>query len=466
MSIVESPIATGNVLVVDDNARARQSIVDVLEMLGHRGAACSSAHEALKRMETIDYDAVVTDLQMPGMDGLELVQQIRRRDAHIPIVMVTAHGSVSTAVEAMRFGAADYLEKPLNADRLEAVINRVLESAASGDRATVATPGETNQVAMIGESRLMQQVRQQIAQVAPTDETVLIIGESGVGKELVARTIHQWSRRADRALISLNCPVLSAHLMESELFGHTRGAFTSADSARVGRFELAEQGTILLDEISEIDLSLQAKLLRVLQERCYERVGSSETLETDVRVLATSNRDLPGEVTAGRFRRDLYYRLAVVPIELPPLRQRRDDIPLLVEYFLHQTAARLEKPVFDMQAEALDLLVRHDWPGNVRELENIVTRACVLAIDGQISADAFSSWLNCESREEACDSQESQVGVKLDEMERRLISATLEHYDGHREKTAAALGISPRTLSNKLRSYGLAPRAKTFARAI
>ncbi|TWT39407.1 sigma-54-dependent transcriptional regulator [Blastopirellula retiformator] len=466
MSIVEAPTATGNVLVVDDNARARQSIVDVLEMLGHRGSACSGGHEALQRMDAGEFDAVVTDLQMPGMDGLELVQQIRRRDAHIPIVMVTAHGSVSTAVEAMRFGAADYLEKPLNADRLEAVINRVLENAASGDRATVTAPDDDSEVAMIGDSRAMEIVRQRIAQVAPTDETVLIIGESGVGKELVARTIHQWSRRAGRALISLNCPVLSAHLMESELFGHTRGAFTSADSSRVGRFELAEQGTILLDEISEIDLSLQAKLLRVLQERCYERVGSSETVDADVRVLATTNRDLPGEVSAGRFRRDLYYRLAVVPIELPPLRQRRDDIPLLVNHFLQQTAVRLERPMCDVQPAALDLLVRHDWPGNVRELENIVTRSCVLATDGQVTANALSAWLHGEASEEASDSVEAPVGVKLDEMERRLISATLEHYDGHREKTAAALGISPRTLSNKLRSYGLAPRAKTFARAI
>jgi DNA-binding NtrC family response regulator len=322
---------------------------------------------------------------------------------------------------------------------------------------------------MIGTSAAMETLRQRIRQVAPTDETVLITGESGTGKELVARHIHRVSRRASAALVSFNCPALSPHLMESELFGHERGAFTGADAPRVGRFELAHQGTVLLDEITEIELTLQAKLLRVLQEQAFERVGSSVTRQVDVRVLATTNRDLPREVKAGRFRQDLYFRLAVVPIHVAPLRERRDDVPMLVEYFLQRAARRLEQPPARLHDSALELLVRHHWPGNVRELENIVTRASVLCGEGRITAELLRPWLldapvsDPEAGSPAATALE--VGMSLQVMERRLIETTLDHYHGHRAQTAKALGIGIRTLANKLRSYGYAPREKSFVRA-
>jgi transcriptional regulator with GAF, ATPase, and Fis domain len=317
---------------------------------------------------------------------------------------------------------------------------------------------------MIGSSRAMEELRSRTAQIAATDETVLICGESGTGKELVAQTIHALSRRAQGPLVSLNCPVLSAQLTESELFGHKRGAFTGADSDRTGRFELAHGGSILLDEVTEIDLSLQAKLLRVLQERSFERVGSSETVSVDVRVLATTNRDLPAEIAAGKFREDLYFRLAVVPLSVPPLRERGDDVLELADHFLEHASERLQRGPFELDGAARELLVEYDWPGNVRELQNIITRACVLNRGRPIRGDELRPWL---AADRLPNSQSDGVtsGSTLEEVERRLIEITLAQYDGHRAKTAEALGIGVRTLSGKLRQYGYAPREKKFARA-
>jgi transcriptional regulator with GAF, ATPase, and Fis domain len=297
---------------------------------------------------------------------------------------------------------------------------------------------------MIGTSRAMQELRQRVAQVAASDETVLICGESGTGKELVAQTIHALSRRAGGPLVSLNCPVLSAQLTESELFGHKRGAFTGAEVDRTGRFELAHGGSILLDEVTEIDLALQAKLLRVLQERAFERVGSSETVHVDVRVLATTNRDLPAEIAAGRFREDLYYRLAVVPIMLPALRDRPGDMLDLADHFLTHAAERLQRSGFMLEPAARDLLATYHWPGNVRELQNVITRACVLSGNETIRADLLRPWLACDAQARPS----APVGhVTLDEVERRTIVATLERFGGHRAKAAEALGIGVRTLS-------------------
>jgi DNA-binding NtrC family response regulator len=319
----------------------------------------------------------------------------------------------------------------------------------------------------------MQALRDKIARVAPTPETVLITGESGTGKELVARAVHAASDRHHGPLVSLNCPVLSAHLMESELFGHERGAFTGADVARTGRFERAAGGSILLDEVTEIDLPpeidlpLQGKLLRVLQERTLEKVGSSETISIDVRVIATTNRDLQVEVDAGRFREDLYYRLAVVPLYVPALRERLEDVPELIEFFLARSAKRLGRDPCTLDRAARELLANHHWPGNVRELENIITRASVLSNGTLVTADPLQRWLIAEPNAQCQGSQDTAtvpVGLSLHETERKLIEATLEHFDGHRGNTAKALGIGVRTLSGKLRQYGYAPRAKTFSK--
>ncbi len=469
MNSVATVATTGRVLVVDDHARARESMADILECTGHHVQCCSSAVEALRKLDATSFDVIITDLRMPGMTGLEFIHELSKRNDDAQVVMVTAHASVTTAVDAMRHGAFDYIEKPFNADQLEDLVGRAMRNGVER-RSTV--PAATDQAnAMVGSSRVMQELRQRIAQVAPTGETVLITGESGVGKELVAKAIHAASQRAHGPMVSLNCPALSPQLMESELFGHERGAFTNADAPRVGRFELADKGTILLDEVSEISMPLQAKLLRVLQEKSFERVGSSSTQFVDVRVLATSNRDLHETVQDGEFREDLYYRLAVVPIHVPPLRARREDIPELITHFLQQAATRLGKSPCTLAPSAIQLLQEYIWPGNIREVENLTTRASVLNTGAPVTADELRGWLmSSTATATAADESESseggiRVGTNLAEMERRLIEATLEHYSGHRAQTANALGIGIRTLTNKMRAYGYAPRTKSFARA-
>jgi DNA-binding NtrC family response regulator len=451
----------GRVLVVDDHLQARESMADVLRQAGHQVDCCASAMEALRLIEHETFDCIVTDLKMPGMNGIEFIEQLEERKYAAQVVMVTAHASVSSAVDAMRHGAFDYIEKPFNVDQLERLVGqairhgRLVHKPAAPDGAL----DPDDPPVMIGSSAVMQSLRTKILQVAPTPETILITGESGTGKELVARAVHAASDRHAGPLVSLNCPVLSAHLMESELFGHERGAFTGADAPRTGRFELAAGGSILLDEVTEIEPPLQAKLLRVLQEKSFERVGSSRTVRVDVRVMATTNRDLHAEVLAGRFRQDLYFRLAVVPLNVPPLRERKEDIPELVDYFLRRSAQRLSRDPCMLEPAAMELLMHYPWPGNVRELENIVTRASVLFHGEKVRADELRRWLGNETDMHPAP-QEVPVGVSLEAMERRLIEATLEHFGGHRAKTAEALGIGVRTLCGKLRQYGYAPREK------
>jgi DNA-binding NtrC family response regulator len=411
------------------------------------------------------FDVILTDLQMPGMNGLEFIRQLEQRRIEAQVAMVTAFASVTTAVDAMRHGAFDYIEKPFDVEQLESLVDRALRQGETGEkRATMPAASGAIMPAMIGDSPAMRRLRQLLNQVGPTSETILITGESGTGKELVARYVHAVSRRADGPFVGLNCPALSPSLMESELFGHERGAFTSADAPRVGRFELADQGTLLLDEVTEIELPLQAKLLRVLQERAFERVGSSATRSVDVRVVASTNRDLRDEVVAGRFREDLYFRLAVVPVHVPALRERREDIAPLTEHFLAQAASRLGKPACSLSGEALDLLTEYAWPGNVRELENLMTRATVLALDSHISASDLAPWLSSANPIASTTPAGEGPVVRLDDMERQLIESTLEKFGGHRGKTAEALGIGVRTLANKMRAYGYGPRDRTFAK--
>ncbi|MBI1902285.1 MAG: sigma-54-dependent Fis family transcriptional regulator, partial [Planctomycetia bacterium] len=384
---------------------------------------------------------------------------LAKRQGSGQIVMITAYPSIPSAVEAMRLGAYDYLEKRFQLDDLEAVVDRAILHGRRQDAACKLGAAVGAAPCLVGSSPAMQSLRACIAQVAPSAETVLITGESGTGKEVVARLLHALGPRGQRPLVEVNSAALSPQLAESELFGHAAGAFTGAVSDRPGRFELAHQATILLDEIGDMDAPLQAKLLRVLQERTFQRVGSSDTLRVDVIVLACTNRDLRKEVAAGRFREDLFFRLNVFPIEVPPLRTRREDVPELIDHFLALDAPGLNRgDVF--ASAALDLLQSYDWPGNVRELSNIVARCRILHRGEPFDALHIRPWLLDPKPEAGVTGPQRSggpalpAGTSLREMERRLIETTLDHFGGHRRKTADALGIGLRTLTTKLKEYG------------
>ena len=454
--------AGGRVLVVDDHRQARESIADVLRQAGHEVSCCSSAAEALKVVERDAFDCVVTDLQMPGMSWIELIVQLERRRYGAQIVMVTAHASVSTAVEAMRHGAFDYIEKPFDVDQLESLVGkairngRLLLEANRNERAMSADVAPV----MVGTSPAMHNLRDKIARLAPTPETVLIHGESGTGKELVAKTIHAMSSRAKGPMVSLNCPVLSVQLMESELFGHERGAFTGAEASRTGRFEMAHGGSILLDEVTEIDLNLQAKLLRVLQEMEFERVGGKDRVRVNARIIAATNKDLKAMVKEGRFRDDLYYRLNIVAIQIPPLRERRDDIPVLVDYLIAKINRDLHKKVMGVSQEVMETFMKYSWPGNIRELENLLVRAVVVA-KGQILVKTdFPDLLEnlpvaSEDRASLTDTLAGPAPfLTLDQMEEAYIRKVLaENSHKNKGEICDILGISRPTLERKLEKY-------------
>ena len=368
------------ILIVDDQDMMRDSLAQILVRDGHEVVAATDGAAAVARLGAARFDLLITDLRMPKMTGLELLAEAKRLRPDIPVVLMTAFATVANAVEAMKLGAYDYIQKPFNGDEIKLLVDRTLEHSrlrlenqAYRSMTEIGAPRP-----LIGDSSAMDQVRQKIEMIARSNATVLIRGESGTGKEIVARAIHVASTRRDRPMLAVNCAALSENLLESELFGHEKGAFTGADKLRRGRFELADGGTLMLDEISEIAAALQAKLLRVLQESCFERVGSSLTQQVDVRVIATTNRNLERCVEEGDFRRDLFYRLNVVPIEIPPLRNRLEDIPDLCRHFIHQASKREKAPFRHIESEAISLLQHYDWPGNVRELQNIIERAVVL----------------------------------------------------------------------------------------
>ena len=444
------------VCVVDDEELMRDSVATILKRQGHSVEAFDDPHDALEAARGGSFDLIVTDLKMPGMTGVELLRGVRTTGCDTATILMTAFGTVGNAVEAMKLGAFDYIEKPFQAEQLCKMVDRAcqvrqLQSENETLRASlrdVEPPRE-----FIGGSMAMRRVREQIARVAGSDAIVLIQGESGTGKELVARAIHLASPRAARPMLCVNCAALSNTLLESELFGHEKGAFTGADRVRKGRFELADDASLLLDEISEIPLSLQAKLLRVLQEREFERVGSSVTRKTSARVVATTNRDMMDWVAKNRFRQDLYYRLSVLPIVLPPLREHVEDIDELVEYFLDRRAQRTGSQAQDVTSDTIDLLKAYTWPGNVRELENLLERACVLCDDDQIRATVLEPWLRPMSDPAAPLPTALRPGHLLEDAERHLVERTLKQFEGHREKTARALGIGLRTLSLKLKRW-------------
>jgi two-component system, NtrC family, response regulator HydG len=445
------------ILVVDDEATARNGLAKLLEQEGYQVDTAADGVEALASIADNAPALIISDLKMPNMDGMELLKQLRERGIDTPTVVATAFGEVSTAVAAMRAGAEDYLTKPIDFDALLLVVERTLQreelkSEAENLRRQLRARDKEGLEGLLGASAAMQRVYQIVRQVAPARATVLITGESGTGKGEVARAVHALSPRASAPIVSLHCAALAESLLESELFGHEKGAFTGADKKRVGRIEQADGGTLFLDEIGEIPPATQIKLLRVLQERCFERVGGNETVKVDVRVVAATNKNLAEEVREGRFREDLYYRLNVVHVEMPPLRQRGNDVVLLAEHFLRRFARENNRRIDGFSEAARAKLVAHRWPGNVRELENAVERAVVFTEGELVEAEA----LPFDAAPATIEGGPRVPGATMAELEKHAILATLDAVGGSTSKAAEMLDISARTIQYRLHEYGLA----------
>jgi DNA-binding NtrC family response regulator len=450
---------SGRILVVDDEVNARTALAELLRDEGFEVETAADAFKALGKYEAFGPHVVITDLKMPGMDGIALVKKLRGERDGVAIVVMTAFGDVTSAVDAMRSGAADYLTKPLNFDELLVVLDRVLEHQQLARETRQLRQRVRDRVApdnIVGSAPPMQRVFEIVDQVAPSKATVLITGESGTGKELVANAIHQRSPRAGKPFIKLHCAALAESLLESELFGHERGSFTGALARKDGRFSLADGGTLFLDEIGEISPAIQVKLLRFLQEHEFERVGGTQTLRVDVRVIAATNRHLQDEIAKGRFREDLYYRLNVVSLEMPALRERRADIPALAKFFVDRYARENAKAIEGCTPEALELLMNYGWPGNVRELENAIERAVVLAPGPSIEPRHLPPSVRPAS---APSGMPPIPGTTMAEIERYAILETLKITGGSTSRAAEMLGISTRTIQYRLHDYNAAPRS-------
>jgi two-component system response regulator AtoC len=517
-------MARPRILLCDDEVNIRKVLGALLKQAGFEVHAEPDGEAALARVRTNPsgtFDAVISDIRMPRMDGMQLLHALAQEDPELPVILLTAHGSVDSAVEAVKAGAFDYLEKPFEIEQIKAVLGKAIATrertgasigmgsgggtmgvgSMGGKPVAPAQPSAvptdpSEEVGMIGDSTQMHRVREIVRTAAASPTTVLIAGESGTGKELVARALHLGSPRRDAPFIRVNCAAIPAGLTESELFGHERGAFTGAVSSRQGRFELADGGTLFLDEVSEIPLEIQVKLLRAIQESEFERVGGTKTQSVDVRLIAASNRNLEADIKSGRFREDLYYRLAVVPIELPALRERIGDLPALIEHFVSRCNQRLDKQVTGFSPAALEALSRYGWPGNIRELENLVERMVLFASGPVIERDALPEAFleptaptegDGEGDEEVVDGDEAapraepaeggtgltgerllrlplaSLGLDLKEavrqgsrlVETELISAALEQTQGNVTRSARLLGISRRSLQSKMKELGL-----------
>jgi two-component system response regulator AtoC len=445
------------ILIVDDEDIVRDFISEVLIRMGFAPLAAESGEKAIDHLQRAEFDVVISDFKMPGVSGMDVLRKALELWPDCRVIIITAFGTIENAVEAMKMGAHDYITKPISPEHLEMVVAKALEYK----KLKIENRLLKNEISekysfenIVGKAAGMQEVFELIRRASPSDSTILINGESGTGKELVARAIHYNSPRAMAPFVKMNCAALPEGLIESELFGHEKGAFTGAVRAAQGRFELADGGTLLLDEISEIPPALQAKLLRVLQEKEFERIGSGQTIKVNVRVIATSNRDLKEEVVEGGFRDDLFYRLNVIPIDLPPLRQRTEDIPLLAEYFLNRYSQKIGVPVKRLSDKAMQMFMDYSWPGNVRELENLIERAVVISKNQVLKPSDFPPEIASGIGTVRAGSMD--VGMSIGEAEKILILKTLKAHAGNKSKAAEVLGISPRTLRNKLHEYGYA----------
>ena len=443
------------ILIVDDEKNIRDGLAEAFQMEGYKALTAGDGQTAMKMLEENYVDLVITDLKMPHISGMELLQYVKQNWPNVPVIIITAHGDIADAVKAMQQGALEFITKPLNLEHLLKLTKNALEMrqlSIKNEELREEVEAQQRISSIIGKSPAMRKVFDMIRKVAPTKASVLITGESGAGKELVADAIHNLSPRRDKPFIKVHCAALAESLLESELFGHEKGAFTGAQTRQRGRFELADTGSLFLDEIGEINQNVQIKILRVLQEKKFERVGGETTIEVDVRLIAATNRDLKAEIAAGRFREDLYYRLNVVNIHVPALRERREDIPLLAATFLHEFAQENGKPIEGFDQRAKQALYSYDWPGNVRELRNCIESAVVMASGKLITLDDLPP-----GPRSAQEKKEIHIPAfcSLEEAEKIIITETLAALGGNKTKTAEVLKIGRKTLYQKIEQYGI-----------
>src|SRR3954449_77664 len=461
----------GSILVIDDEEIMREILETLLTREGYEVRLASSAAEGLEHARSVPFDAAIVDMMMPGMDGISALDELKKIDDDMPVLMITAFASVENAIAAMKRGAYDYITKPFKNDEVLVVLRNALSQrrlVAENRALRQNLQARSNRFGeIVGRSSPMRQVFDLIIQAAPSRATILINGESGTGKELVARSLHQNSSRSDRAFITVNSGNLPPDLLESNLFGHVKGAFTGAVYPKKGLFELADKGTIFFDEIGNIPVETQAKLLRVIQEREFMRLGGVETIKVDVRIIAATNVDLRAMVEQGKFREDLYYRLHVITVELPPLRQRKEDIPVLAQHFLVKYGEENNNPGLELAPEALDLLMDYHWPGNVRELENVIERAVVLSTNSRIDVDLVPDHVRSSKRFQMPQFVVPPEGISfrdvITDFEKRLIESTLEAAGGVQKRAAELLHIKPTTPKEMIKRHDIRPRRKKAA---
>lgn len=452
------------ILIVDDEQNVRQLIAKVLEKEGYEILTACNGEEGLEVFQKNNIDLIISDIKMPKMNGIEFLHKVKEQEPGVGFILITAFATMETAIDAIKSGAQDYVTKPFDIKEILNAVKKILCSSEHESNNTIYHLGNPDETKTSSNSPAMQQVLQLARRVSASDSTVLILGETGTGKEVISTAIHNWSRRSDKPMIKVNCGAIPDNLLESELFGYEKGAFTGAASSKPGRFEFADGGTIFLDEIGDIAPQLQVKLLRVLQEKTFERLGGIRPVSVDVRVIAATNKDLKEAVRNGEFREDLYYRLNVVPINLPPLRERKEDIDSLVNTFLRSAAGISGGTIKQMSPEAMKYLMNYNWPGNIRELENIIERCVVITESDVIDADSLPQEILSYGRQTvsasgtnvASGSSEPLLNSAIDDREKEVIIKSLRDHDGNKTKTALALGISRRSLHRKIQKYEIA----------
>ena len=443
------------ILIVDDEESICQSLGGVLADDGYEVMTAGSGEEALKIVEEEMLSLVLLDIWLPGIDGIETLKIIKAGHPQLRVVMMSGHGTIETAVKATKLGAFDFIEKPLSLEKVLLIVKHALDITQLEEENILLKQKVTHEYELTGDSEAITELQETISLVAPTNAWILIMGENGTGKELVARSLHQQSKRVNKAFVEVNCAAIPEELIESELFGHEKGSFTGATEKKRGKFDLAHEGTIFLDEVADMSLKAQAKVLRILQEKKYERVGGTKLIATDVRVVAATNKDLEKEMEEGRFRQDLYYRLNVIPLRVPPLRDRKEDIPLLVKRFLKDFSSKEGEAEKTITADALAILMQHSWPGNVRELKNIVERLNIMKVGNVIEADDIPLFMKKEQAPEPADDAPDSLREAKTAFEKQYIAGKLKDYDGNVSRTAEAIGLERSNLHRKIKAYGL-----------